>query len=402
MKNKQFIIFFIILVVAIIGVCIYQGVNQDNILKNQTDSNVNTSNEFSSNSVDNQIDDIVEENLDSSKPLKIHAQLDDGRCWGQLAIENSGNILGFTQMENDKPSELFLYNINNSEVKPFYTLEPNWSPAPAQINDNFILWEEYLTEESDLRPMRIMLYNRDTNEVTKIHEDLNYNKNLPFIRTCLGEDTAYWSTGYFKDDTIIHCIMKYDILSKEKCLYKDMATAPAINDNHFIWLGPEDDTLTNTAAFQENLDTKEITRITSSKSPNHIVGSDERVIFSGLDKPSSYDKNIKDVWSICLYEDGIITKIRTSSGSDDIFEFPQFNGKFVGWRGTDKLRLYSVDEKKSYILTDKCANYTEVTLCDNYALWNSPVIDDEKKAKEDAMERGMYDSYIYILPLDDM
>ena len=37
-----------------------------------------------------------------------------------------------------------------------------------------------------------------------------------------------------------------------------------------------------------------------------------------------------------------------------------------------------------------------------YAIWNGPVIENEDESRKDAVKRGMYDSYIYILDLNDV
>lgn len=359
------------------------------------------------NKEDDSINDISNDkeiDIDSSKVKKIHAQLEGDICWSHLCVTDDGYILGRCQPNSNNQQDMIFYNMDTEETNIIYTTEPRWTIGSAEINDNFILWDETIAEETGLRPCRVMIMDRKTKEVTKLFEDMDYTMYMPFIKLCLGDTSAYWSVGKKDNDNPI-CIMKYDTIEKEICDYKKMATSPLITEKYFYWTGPEDDKMENAAIYQEDLKSGEIKKITNNKSPNYIEGKGEDIIFTGLDRiPGKND--VDDMgypinqWSICLYSNNEISKLKVSK--KDIFEFPSFNGKYIGWRGTDKLRLYSIDENVTYILTRSAADYTEVTLSEKYALWNSPVKGTGSDAKHDAIERGMYDSYIYILKLDDI
>ena len=336
--------------------------------------------------------------INKDKIQKIHAQFKDGICWIQSAIDENGIILGATQFDINNVQKLLLYDIENKKSEFLYNTEPKWSIGQAKINSSYIIWEETIPQDSEFTPTRVKFMDRKNRKVTKLYENMKYGMYDSFIDLCLSDKAAYWSMTYHENDKANLCIMKYDPATDKITKFKDTATEPDTNGKDFYYIAPESVASQRDTIFKENLSTGSQNKIETEIQPAKISVSGNDFVFSGIINDDTAKVSSK---SLYFNKNNKVYEIY-SSNKEDAFDFPEFNGKFIGWGGTDKLRLFSVDNNKTYILTDKFANYTDVKMSKNYAIWNGPVIEDENEAQKDAVKRGMYDSYIYILDLNDV
>lgn len=403
--KKSLLVIMSLIILSVLCSCSTKDINKK---EDQIDKNPNISNE---ENTDN--DEIVErdkdkqkaeyevENLkdpqevyiESSEVIKIKGLLEDGRYWLELAVTDDNRIIGYTNTVDNVPSEMLYYDIESGKVEFFYTLELGFSPSMVQINDKYIMWNEHVQHDYETQSTKIILYEKATGEIFTLDERLNVSVNLPYDYIALGDERILWATGYMKGEEIIHCIKEYDMKKKQATIIKEMAIKPTIGKDFWAWIEPADKTYTrNVICIEdsngniEKIDSKEI-------SPYYITTYDDKLAYSGITDA----KNAKS--ALVLYDDESVKRIEYTNSSD-YYQFPDMNDRFIGWRGTDKLRLYSIEEEKVYILTDKNAGYTDVRIDNNYAMWHGPVIEDEHEAKMDALENGMYLSYIYLLKLD--
>lgn len=205
----------------------------------------------------------------------------------------------------------------------------------------------------------------------------------------LGEDYILWSSSETVNDKINYRIMKYDMNSQKTTEFQENATMPIIGINFIAWLGPDENNKYSNI-YINNLKDNSISKIiTKSQHPTYINTDGTSIVFKGT---SDSDSNLK---ILSIYENGKVQIIKKSNS--DNFDFPEISQNFVGWRGTDKLRVYSRKEAKIGILTEKYADYTDVKVSNKYIMWHSPSIKDENEAKLKAIEQHIYLSDLTIM-----
>lgn len=381
-------ILVLILILASLGLCSCgntgNDINDDDLYKN----------EYRENIEEKTISNLEEKRIREDKVQKFEAVLKDGRYWKAMGIDNTCKILGHTDRYNGKSEEIILYNFSDETYETIYTLEENWSVGEAKITDKYIVWNEYLSTEGALSSYKTRLLDRSTKEISIIDENHEGISNLS-----IGETEIYWATNHKTDKGVSRCIMKYDINNKEKALYMDLATSPALGEGFLAWLEAEEGSSEYNILCIQNLETKEITKLTSEKSPNFLIAKGDSIIFSGYDEEIKVQEGSNKKYSICLYKNNTITKIKAAE--DDKFEYPQFNGDYVSWRGTDELRIFSLRDEKIYLLPQEKKSDSDILMCNKYILWSSPINVGEL-AKQDAIDHGMYKSYINILNVDNL
>lgn len=381
-------ILVLILILTSLGLCSCGNV------RNDISDDVLYKNEYKENIEEKAIVNLEEKRIKEDKVKKIEAILKDGRYWKVIGIDNNCKILGHTDRYNGKAEEIILYNYNDESYETIYTLEANWAVGEAKITDRYIVWNEYLSTEGATSSYKTLLLDRSTKEVSVIDENHEGISNLS-----LGEDEIYWATNHKTDEGVSRCIMKYDINNKRKTIYVDAATDPALGEGFLAWLEAEKNSDEYNVLCIQNLETKEVTKLTSERSPNFLIAKGDSIIFSGYDEKVKTPEENKEVYSICMYKNSIITKIKVAE--DDKFEYPQFNGDYVSWRGTDELRIFSLKDEKIYLLPQEKKSASDILMCNKYIMWNSPINLGEL-AKQDAIDHGMYKSYINILNVDEL
>lgn len=381
-------ILVLILILASLGLCSCGNAEND------ISDDVLYKDEYKENIEEKTIPNLEEKRIKEDKVQKFEAVLNDGRYWKAIGIDNTCKILGHTDSYNGKAEEIILFNLNDETYESIYTLEENWAVGEAKIKDKYIVWNEYLSTEGASSSYKTMLLDRNTKEASVIDENYEGISNLS-----LGEDEIYWATNHKTDEGVSRCIMKYDIKNKEKTIYMDSATAPAIGDGFLAWLEAAEGSNEYNILCIQNLETKEITKLTPKKSPNFIIAKGDSIVLSGYDEEIKTQGEGKKLYSICIYKNNTLTRIKISE--EDKFEYPGFNGAYVSWRGTDEVRIFSLKDEKIYLLPQDKKSDSDILMCDKYILWNSPISVGEL-AKQDAIEHGMYKSNINILNVNEL
>ena len=329
----------------------------------------------------------------------VRAQLLDGRPWIEMDISDKGEIFGFAPKNNGKPGELIINDINTGEIKSIYSEKDDASPIFIKYNDDYLAWTE-TSHKSDKNISRIVVYNRKDKKNIVLSENNNMPSSISYEMIALGSDYVLWSTGEMEKDNVKYKIIKYDLKTQKTTVFKENATMPIIGKDFIAWLGPEDEQLKYSAIYFNNLKDNSIKKITTEgQHPTYINTDGTSIVFNGVAETNT-NSTMPSVKMLSIYENGNIQVIRKSN--TDNLEYPEISQNFVGWRGTDALRMYSRKDAKIGILTKEYADYTDVKVSDKYIMWHSPAIKDENEAKVKAMAQNIYLSDLHIIFKDDI
>ena len=329
----------------------------------------------------------------------VRAQLSDGRPWTEMAISDKGEIFGFAPKNNGKPGELIIYNLNTGATQSIYSAKDDAMPTFFKYNDNYLAWTE-TSSNSDQSISRIIVYDRKEKKSTVLSEKTNMSSSISYEMIALGSDYVLWSTGDMEKDNVNYRIMKNDLKTQTTTVFKENATMPIIGKEFIAWLGPEDEQKKYSAIYFNDLKDNTIKKITTEgQHPTYINTDGTSIVFDGVVETNT-SSSMPSAKMLSIYENGKVQIIKKSD--TDNFEYPEISQNFVGWRGTDALRVYSRKDAKIGILTEEYADYTEVKISDKYIMWHSPAIKDENEAKLKAMEQNIYLSDLHIISKDDI
>lgn len=327
-----------------------------------------------------------EDNLKKTD-ITFAAKLDDGRPWAPLAINEKGEIYGFTSAAENKESQIVSYNSKTKKMDVIYTAEKGFQPDVLIECGDYLLWSEYIPPNQASK-VKIVLFDK-IQKAFKVLNDGKKQQNTEVSQIALGRNLALWSEETSDNSTQNRSIYQYDFSTKKTSLFQADADAPAIGDDFIAWIGPETPNAKNGAVFVKNRKTNVVQKITRGENPLQLAAYGNNLVYSGYSNLDCFDQKKKIYESeLVIYSNGQKEIIETSS--DHIYGSPGISTSYVEWYEDSATRVYSIRDHKILTLQQ---SYGEAFTSGPYIMWTAV---NPAETKEQAIENGMYDMKVNV------
>ncbi|MGL5087038.1 MAG: hypothetical protein ACRC68_15210 [Clostridium sp.] len=396
MKLKRFSLLTLVGILIILSsVIIYKTITDWNL-----DKNVISQNQTSNTTKENPQNEIIKNNnniynletIDYNKVLKlkrddsIYGEYTDGRPWAPLYINNDGLVYGLSGKNEKDEKVLFSYNLETKEFLDIATISNGISIFEIVESSKYIAWIEGIIK-ADINKSSVQLYNKETGTIETLAQ---YNYSLKQSNTIsISDKSVVWTEFDSQNvNTKYPTLRIYEFASKEKKIYKENASNPAIGKDYIAYLSESKKTPNKAGVFIEK-NTGEITELDISESINSIASDNNSLVIA------TFNGVVKKLY---VYENNKLNNILTANNASYNFDVPKISKNFVCWQSMSKTMVYDRNNN-SVIMIDDSNDSSKVIISNSYIInvkTLSHTKDGKEQTKSDAMKYDMFYGDIYV------